>query len=65
MKARTMKYQIKATYRAMVELVVEVEDDTTVEQAKDPASWLQIIDEQQVDYQLWDVDEVSSEEEDE
>ena len=57
-----MKYRIRAEYMALQELEVEVADDLD---PMDPANWDTIDDEQQIDFNLWDVLNAEPMEEDE
>lgn len=57
-KIKSMKkFKITATYKADVELVVSTGDDVTEEQALDPSTWVDILQEDQIDYRLYDTTE--------
>ncbi len=48
-----MRYTLQTFYHATVELEVEVPDGLD---PKDPQNWAEIVSEQQLDYQLYDVE---------
>jgi len=50
-----MKVKIRAKYMATVELIVEV-NDGDVAGPLNPASWKEIVSEDQLDYNLYDVE---------
>lgn len=52
----TKLYNIRATYHAEVDLVVSVPSDLDPHKVADPANWLEIESEHEVDYILHDTD---------